>query len=287
MDHKAGKANPLENVPWWVKSIALLGIAGVFCYKVVQTPISLQFDFPSFLALLLSMFSMGLAALFYFKATDTSNAFYDNTYKFTRDIAELLVRIESGFGEKLRHLDETYKGMQDRFDQLPSRFQVQAAKKDLRVEEEELGRIVKEKEDLIENLMGKAQLQEEEKEQFLSALKTKEEALELAHKEIGMLQSRLDLALIRRPSTAEMSNYGIILPDPVWDELRSSVFTMIPRDWLRGASSSGIQEGFSSIVSDLPPNVTRHMRKFNLLDKNNYLTVTGIEALRQAAEQMP
>ena len=117
MSEPERKKTSSNNLPWWVKSIALLAVTGVFCYKVIQTPINMQFDFPSFLALLLALFSVGLAAMFYFKATDSSNAFYDNTYKYTRDIAELLVRIESGFGEKLRHLDEAYTGMQDRFDQ--------------------------------------------------------------------------------------------------------------------------------------------------------------------------
>jgi hypothetical protein len=113
MTDKASKDNSGNNIPWWIKSIVLIGVTGVFCYKVIETPVNLQFDFPSFLSLLLALFSVGLAAMFYFKATDSSNAFYDNTYKFTRDIADLLVRIESGFGEKLRHLDEAYKGMQD------------------------------------------------------------------------------------------------------------------------------------------------------------------------------
>jgi len=43
------------------------------------------------------MFSVALSALFYFKQP-TNNAFYDNTYKFSKDIAELLVRIESDSG---------------------------------------------------------------------------------------------------------------------------------------------------------------------------------------------
>ena len=39
------------------------------------------------------------------KATDTSNNFYDNSYKFTKEISEILGRIEAGFGEKLKHID--------------------------------------------------------------------------------------------------------------------------------------------------------------------------------------
>src|SRR5688500_16234653 len=98
-----------------VKAIVIVIFTGVLAYKIIVTPISLAMDFYALLSLLLALFSVGLSALFYFKATDTSNAFYDNTYKFSKDIAELLVRIESGFGERLRHLDEGYTRMQDRF----------------------------------------------------------------------------------------------------------------------------------------------------------------------------
>jgi hypothetical protein len=86
----------------WVKAISTLTLVGVVAYKIyIIPPTSLSIDFPTLLSLLLALFSVALSALFYFKATDTSNAFYDNTYKFTKDIAELLVKMESGFGERL------------------------------------------------------------------------------------------------------------------------------------------------------------------------------------------
>jgi len=92
----------------WVKAICTLTAVGVISYKVYLTPIDLTVDFPTLLSLLLALFSVGLAALFYFKATETSNTFYDNTNNFTKDIAQLLAKMESGFGEKLRNLDEGY-----------------------------------------------------------------------------------------------------------------------------------------------------------------------------------
>lgn len=103
-----------KNGLWeWVKAISTLVIVGVLSYKVYLTPIDLTVDFATLLSLLLALFSVALAALFYFKATETSNTFYDNTYNFTKDIAQLLVKIESGFGEKLRNLDEGYTSMRD------------------------------------------------------------------------------------------------------------------------------------------------------------------------------
>ena len=90
-----------NTIPWWVKSIVILTFTGVISYKIITSQFNFLFDFSSFLSLVMAFFSIGL---FYFKATETSNSFYDNTYKFTQEIAGLLVKIESGFGEKLNHL---------------------------------------------------------------------------------------------------------------------------------------------------------------------------------------
>ena len=61
-----------KNSLWeWVKAISTLVIVGVGSYKVYLTPIDLTVDFPTLLSLLLALFSVALAALFYFKATET------------------------------------------------------------------------------------------------------------------------------------------------------------------------------------------------------------------------
>ena len=44
MSEKESKATNNTGIPWWVKSIVLVGVTGVFCYKVIQTPVNLQFD---------------------------------------------------------------------------------------------------------------------------------------------------------------------------------------------------------------------------------------------------
>lgn len=172
MDKETSKSQGAEKVPWWVKSVVLLLFSGVLCYKIAVTSWNAQLDFPTLLSLLLAFFSVGLAALFYFKATETSNAFYDNTYKFSQEIGELLARIESGFGERLRHLDEAYKGMRDTFDNLPARMQIKDAKRELKQEEEEVEKLLKERGQIIEELAAKAQLKEEERERILQELNT-------------------------------------------------------------------------------------------------------------------
>ncbi len=105
----------------WTKDVLLLLFSLALIWRVIFAKIDLQgFSFNDLLSLLLAVFSVALSVAFYFKANETSNQFYDNTYKFTKDISELLGRIESGFGERLRHLDEGYTNMVERFEKLPS-----------------------------------------------------------------------------------------------------------------------------------------------------------------------
>ncbi len=93
----------------WLK-IFLIALVAVFVvYKLAVTPMAFDFtklDSADFLNLILAMFAIGMSAAFYFKATDTSNRFYDNSYKFTKDMSEILGRKEAGFGERLRRIDE-------------------------------------------------------------------------------------------------------------------------------------------------------------------------------------
>ncbi|MHC1741518.1 MAG: hypothetical protein AB9873_00640 [Syntrophobacteraceae bacterium] len=99
------------------KAIVLVGAylvivpVTVVCYKLVMSQSSLDlatFNFSDLLSLLLALFSVALSSAFYFKASDTSNEFYQNSYKFTKEVSEILGRIEERFGERLRHIDEGY-----------------------------------------------------------------------------------------------------------------------------------------------------------------------------------
>jgi len=179
----------------WVKAFSTLVLVGVIAYKIYITPTSLSIDFPTLLSLLLALFAVALSALFYFKATDTSNAFYDNTYKFTRDIAQLLVKIESGFGERLRHLDEGYSSMRNYLQNVPAKQadDVERTKKKLETEEQEVEKVVAERNKIIEQLVERSHLQQEEKGKIVSQLKAKEEELSQFQHEIAKLNRRLAL----------------------------------------------------------------------------------------------
>ena len=148
------------------KCFVIIIFSAVTVYKIAVTPIDIVVDFPTLLSLLLAFFSVGLAALFYFKATETSNTFYDNTIKFTQEITSLLVKIESGFGEKLRHLDEGYTSMRDKIDGIPRNYEIEDTKAEIHKEREELKKKLQEKDEIVEEFANKAHLDDEEKKKF-------------------------------------------------------------------------------------------------------------------------
>lgn len=281
MDNKE-KTPPAKKpfVPMFVRSLITILLTGVVAYKVIITPCSLQFDFNTFLSLAVALFAVVLSALFYFKATDTSNAFYDNTYKFTQDIAELLVRIESGFGEKLRHLDETYKGMKDSFDQLPSRLQIKDAKKELKQEELQAEQILQERQKLIEELATRAKLQDAEKDKFMVALNEKDIALHAAQQEIAFLQQRLQRAEAMRSQDIRDAEHDVGL----MNFIKEVVLPQMGKKDLMLISPTGMKRRFHEIKSNIPDGFLKDLLRRGLVDSEGDLTGEGFMLFRRAVK---
>ncbi|MBO9647375.1 MAG: hypothetical protein J7605_02610 [Variovorax sp.] len=171
-----------------IRDIAVIALLVVLTWKLVNADISInigEFSFTDLLALILALFSVWLSILFYFKADEASAKFYDNTYKFTKDMSEILGRIEAGFGERLRHLDEGQTSLRD----LVGRFPISGAHVVEEVEREE--RVIEEKEGeqkkIIEELAVKAKLAEGEKADLFRRLAQTSEELELARAELRRL----------------------------------------------------------------------------------------------------
>ena len=100
----------IKNRESWFKMIILSAFSIVIIVKLLSSSFSINLSdlkFTDILSLLLALFSMGISIAFYFKATDTSNEFYNNTYRFTQDMSKILERMESGFGEKLSNIQDS------------------------------------------------------------------------------------------------------------------------------------------------------------------------------------
>ncbi|MGI2857625.1 hypothetical protein ACRTDL_05450 [Shewanella algae] len=177
-----------------VRDVVILAFFGVLSIKLFGMDLSLdikEFTFTDLLSMLVAFFAIALSIAFYFKATDTSNRFYDNSYAFTREVSEILGRIEAGFGERLRHLDEGYSGIRDRFDRLP--FDNAQTNEELEKEKAEIEKKEKEQQDLLEDLAKRAKLAETEKQELFTHMKQISEELEEARRETRRLQRNIRL----------------------------------------------------------------------------------------------
>ncbi len=99
----------IKNRESWFKTIVLSALSVVIIFKFVGGSFRVDLSalgFTDVLSLFLALFSIFISALFYFKATDTSNEFYNNTYKFTQEMSKILERIHSEFGEKLSNIQQ-------------------------------------------------------------------------------------------------------------------------------------------------------------------------------------
>lgn len=191
----------------FVKGIcAILFVFGL-SLKIYNMTIAVNVDFPTLLSLILALFSVALSALFYFKATETSNTFYDNTYKFTRDTAQLLAKMESGFGERLRNLDEGYSSMrgyiQNGLGVGSSKEGSDETAEKLRAEKEEIQKVVEERNQIVQSLIERSQLEAEEKQKIINMLKDKESELAGLQKEVTKLQNRRTLDRVRMHAGGE------------------------------------------------------------------------------------
>jgi len=176
----------------YTKEIIFLILALSVAIKFVFTDFkgwSLPDNLTNLLALTLALFSIGLSALFYFKANNTSNMFYNNTYQFTKDISEKIGRIEERFGKDLSNIEQSYSRMLDRIDKIPI---FESLQQEIQAKTQNQTLLSIEKEEIINQLIEKANISEEEKLQISEQLKSKELELSNVKNRLSELQNQLD-----------------------------------------------------------------------------------------------
>lgn len=180
----------------------------------------------------------------------------------------MLGRIEAGFGEKLKHIDEGYSGIRDRFDRMSPYSQVTEA--DVKKEEEEVRRKEQEQKALIEDLAKRAKLAEHEKSALFANLSQKSEELDQARMELRSLQT-----------SSHRSSEDIREKRQVLSYLARKLQEMMPEDLQSGASPlSSVRLHFSKLLPQLPREAVRDMQRFDLVDENESLTRDAVMRLR-------
>lgn len=265
----------------WFKFITGLLFVGLLIYKLAGSNLTFdfsKFDFNALLALILSLFAIALSVAFYFKATDTSNLFYDNTYKFTKEISEILGRIEAGFGERLRHLDEGYSGLVNKFDNGSSEQNIKETKEEIEKEKLKLKQEIQERNNILNSLIEKAQLEQHEKEQIRKELKEKEIEISKQNRELNFLKNRLE-------TENDELNVDNLPPSVLRQFVNFIKHTKEPELILKYPTSM-ISRKFKFDLNELSKNELFPLMKLSLIHEDGTFTIHGIKVLRQLAKRM-
>lgn len=159
LEKEKKKTNPLKITICIVGGIGCVMFIAILCYSILKS----EFSLDSILSTFLAFFSIFISIFFYFKADETSTNFYNSSYEFMKDISVTLGKIEERFGEKLNSLNDKVSHL----DRISSKTS------------EEIKDKKDDKESIINDLMDKANLNEEEKNKYRKELAEKEAEIEM------------------------------------------------------------------------------------------------------------
>ncbi|WP_146876561.1 hypothetical protein [Halovibrio variabilis] len=262
-----------------IKDIAIIAIIAIVGWKIIAADFSFTFEnirTSDLLSLLLALFAIGLSVALFIKANEISNMFYDNMYKFTKDNSELLGRMESGFGEQLRHLDQGYSGLRDKFDKLP--LDLGKTREKVEDEKAEVVKLKSEKEELLNQLAERANLQEEEKQELFSRLQQSEAQLNRAERLMRRHQRKL-----RDAEDAETTINGVLVR--AIKHTQRKVVRLLDIDDFESSDDDDIYNSWILIKDELPRVYLKDLRNGRVLDRDFLLTPKGIQFFRDVAAE--
>jgi len=257
---------------WSVKkvrdlSVSLLIVVLAFKLAFAEFKFDMSsFNFSDFLSLILAISAVGLSAAFYFKADESAKQFYDNSYNFTKDIATILGRIETGFGEKLSTLNKGYDDINRRLGQ-SSGQQVQDDNLESRIFS-------------VEN-----RLKSSIREMFDSLPKAGDEAVtaQKLRSEVEGAASELDELRAKQSAMERLKDYH-----PRFIEL----MTNLTKSSVDGRSVEPTDDDLADMFerlsesSEFETDERNYMRSKSLLNRDDELTRKGIRFLRDVISSL-
>lgn len=184
----------LKKTVYVIAGICIVLFVLLICGSIYKN----SFTSESILATLLAFFSIFISIFFYFKADETSTRFYDSSYKFMKDISVTLGKIEERFGEKLNSLNDKV-----------SHLDMVSKETSEEIEDKQ-----EDKDKIINELMEKANLNEEQKAKYRRDIEAKEAEIEQLREH--RYQAEREAAKLRRKinetSEERISTFNIITP---------------------------------------------------------------------------
>lgn len=255
-------------------SVGLVMVVVAVRIAFAKTTIDLSgFNFTDLLSLILALSAVALSAAFYFKADESARSFYNNTYHFTKEVSEILGRIEAGFGKQLEYINQSYVGLNDKIDRIPYdstfvREQEDAKRSEIQEQEAE-------RDNIIQDLMRRAQMNDAEKASLQKKLGDLTDELE---------HSKSQLALFKRADEAGVEWFGFAPNGRKW--LYEIIQPYFSRNF--DGSDIGVVNRFRRVLREgvIGGPMLDHMRRMGLLDDFR-LTAKGIEFIRDLLKSGP
>lgn len=241
MDKETGTEAKSIIQPWAI-SFAIVLFSAALCYRLATSQFNL--DTPTLLSILLAFFSIALSVGFYFKADESSTRFYDNSYRFTKDIAELLVKIESSFGEKLNHIRSSHDSI-DQYIRQQSGSQhtlekLAEATTALGEAKEKFQEGLSEQEKIFENLLTRANLKEAEKAEIAKEFHLKREEIKSSLDSTDEIKDKIQIIKNNRNALSLVRNYTV-----------GSLMKKLSPDFIIESTHSELASAFERIKSRL------------------------------------
>ncbi len=228
----------------------------------------------SILTILISFFAILLSVLFYFKANDSSNQFYNNSYTFTKDISETLRGIEAGFGEKLRNIDKGYEDFRKSFENYITPTEKVEIKKEVEEEKKKLKEIIEQKDGIISELEEKTNLSKQDLNRYLKQIKEKELQLKEKNEQIQLIKNQLninDRVFLNKNQYYNLRKY-----------LRIKFFPKINKNIL--TSGMMTRRYFRELSKEFNTKFLYDMNNAGFVDQRNELTHSGLKFIREVAD---
>lgn len=183
-DRKEVNISPKEELELKIKnrfSWLIIGSVTIFIIGIMYTFIfeTIIIDFITVVTLVIAFFSIYLSALFYFKATEQSNNFYDRSFNHTKQIQVLLSQMEGKFNKSLDVLEKGNETIREKIETANSFEYLGHANSNIKGIEQRKERF------LEDNIFSKLEMSREEKEVIMQELHKLE-------KEKSLLQYQLN-----------------------------------------------------------------------------------------------
>lgn len=249
----------IRNRNSWLVVISICFLLLLIGFCVVYYLISgqkINLDVPTILSTLLAFFSIYLSAIFYFKATEQSNQFYESSYNHNKNIAESLSGMKGEFGKSLGMIEKHNDVISQRMDRIPWDRIGEKRK--------EIESIKGETENTLKDLLKDMGIEEDRQAELIKVIENQEE-------QIGNLQEEIYKLT---------NNVGVRAKPFDFYNMIADFVQMNDPAWIYSSSEKELSAVFKGYTELLAKSTLKKLMTSGIIDKSRNLTAQGDDLIR-------